>query len=683
MATSGSKSVAVTTWDTLKFSWAQVSQSVANNKTTISWTMQLVAGSSGRISSTASKDWSVTVNGTTYSGTNTVGIDNNATKTLASGQTTIAHNADGSKSFSYSFSQEFGITFSGSTIGTKSGSGTGTLNTIPRATQPTVSASSVDMGGSVTISTPRASSSFTHDLAYSFAGGSWVSIATGVSTSYAWTVPDLASSIPSATSGTATIRCVTKNGSTSIGTKTVLLTLKVPASVVPTIGSVTTTEATSGLAAQFGAYIQNKTKITANITATGAKGSTIKSYSTTFAGKTYTGSSWTSAVITSSGSLSLVTTVTDSRGRKAKRTTNINVLAYKAPSVTAFTAYRATEEGVADDEGTRAFISFAYSVSSLGSKNTASMAVTYKRTTETTWSDAILTGSDLSKTGTALLSPTFSTDYQYDLRIRVTDWFGAAATYTTTLSTGSVILDIRADGKGLSFFKVSEFEGVEIASPTKFSNGEVPQDAIALPASADLNTVLNPGFYVFSSTSSATIANLPIGGSASGSVEVYREGESNQVRQVVTRCSAAYREVWERLYYSNAWQPWACIYKGNGRVLWSGGYYMNANQTVTLSQKVSEQPTGIVLVFSRYSSGTAQNYHFNHFFVHKAFVAAQPGVGSQFFMTTDGTFGVVASKYLYIGDASISGHANNEASGTANGITYNNAGFVLRYVIGV
>ena len=114
MATSGSKSITVTSWDTLRFSWSETSQSTANNTTTISWKMELIAGSSGRISSTASKSWSVTVNGTKYSGTNTIGISNNATKTLASGSTTIAHNSDGTKTFSYSFTQEIAITFSGS-----------------------------------------------------------------------------------------------------------------------------------------------------------------------------------------------------------------------------------------------------------------------------------------------------------------------------------------------------------------------------------------------------------------------------------------------------------------------------------------------------------------------------------------------------------------------------------------
>ena len=107
MATSGSSSVTVTSWDTLKFSWETTSQSIANNTSTISWKLQLISGSSGRIDSSASKNWSVTVNGTKYSGTNTVGIANNTTKTLASNTSAIAHNSNGTKTFSYSFSHPY------------------------------------------------------------------------------------------------------------------------------------------------------------------------------------------------------------------------------------------------------------------------------------------------------------------------------------------------------------------------------------------------------------------------------------------------------------------------------------------------------------------------------------------------------------------------------------------------
>ena len=95
------------------------------------WKLELIAYNYGAISSSASKNWSVNVNGESYSGTNTIGIGNNQTKTLASGTTRIYHNSDGTKSFNYSFSQQFDINFNG-WIGTKSGSGSATLDTIPR-----------------------------------------------------------------------------------------------------------------------------------------------------------------------------------------------------------------------------------------------------------------------------------------------------------------------------------------------------------------------------------------------------------------------------------------------------------------------------------------------------------------------------------------------------------------------
>ena len=112
------------------------------------------------------------------------------------------------------------------------------------ASVPTVSADSVAMLSSVTISTNRQSSAFTHDLTYSF-GGSTGTIATGVGASYTWTVPDLVAKISGKTSGTCTITCKTKNGSTVIGTKTVSLTLTVPAKSTPSASASTVKMGTS------------------------------------------------------------------------------------------------------------------------------------------------------------------------------------------------------------------------------------------------------------------------------------------------------------------------------------------------------------------------------------------------------------------------------------------------------
>ena len=557
MASSGSKSVTVTSWDTLKFSWWQVSQNIANNKTVVGWRLDLVAGSSGRISSTASKDWAVTVNGISYSGTNTIAVGNNATKTLASGQTTITHNTDGSKEFAYTFSQEFGITFSGSAIGTKSGSGSGTLNTIPRATTPTVSASSVDMGGKVTISTPRASSSFTHDLAYSFAGSSYVSITTGVATSYSWTVPDLASKIPNAVSGTLTIRCITKNSGATVGTKTVLLTVKVPTSAVPTISSVSVVEATAGLAAQFGAFIQGKSTAKATVAAAGVKGSTIKAYQTTFQGKTYTSATFTSGTLTGSGTLTMTTKVQDSRGRwSAAKTTNITVLAYSAPKISKFVVRRVNADGTANEQGSYASVAYTYTLPALGNKNTASMTVDFKRTTATSYAsgDVLATSASLNGSATLTSAVELSTDYQYTIRMRVTDWFGATTTYTAVLPSGAVIFDLLADGTGIAFFETCTRSGVHIPAG-------IPGSEKLIPDGTNLDNLLTPGLYIIDSTASAaTITNRPPGaGTSTALVEVLRMGGGQQIYMRFHQCDKDDLYEWARTYYTGTWGEWMLV----------------------------------------------------------------------------------------------------------------------------
>ena len=218
MATSGENIVSVYGNQVkLRFAWWQSgNQDVANNRTTIGWELQLIT-TTGSISSSMSRSWNVTVNGNNYSGSSALGnIGTNTTKALASGTTTIPHNADGSKSFSYSFSRQFEINYSGNWIGTVSGSGNGTLNTIPRASS--VSATSGNIGEAISISVNRASSSFTHTLKYAFNNLSGT-IANGVTTSKSWTLPtSFYAQIPNSKSSWGRIICETYSGSTKIGT---------------------------------------------------------------------------------------------------------------------------------------------------------------------------------------------------------------------------------------------------------------------------------------------------------------------------------------------------------------------------------------------------------------------------------------------------------------------------------
>ena len=118
-------------------------------------------------------------------------------------------------------------------------------------------------------------------------------------------------------------------------------------------------------------------------------------------------------------------------------------------------------------------------------------------------------------------------------------------------------------------------------------------------------------------------------------------------------------------------------------VLWSGGSYMGSGQTANLSQSITSQKNGIVLCWSAYANGQAQNYNWNFIFIPKQFITtAGEGNGVSSFLTGS-TLESISYKYVYVGDSTITGHEFNDDAGAKSGITYNNRLYVLRYVIGV
>ena len=335
---SGSKSVAATSYDTLKFSWWENSQSIDGNYTIIGWKLELIATNYGYISSSASKSWSVSINGTSYSGTNTIGISNNSTKTLASGTTTIGHGSDGTKSFDYAFSQQFSINFNG-WVGTISGSGSGTLTTIPRKSSLTVSNGT--LGTTQTITVNRKSTSFTHTVTYECGSYSGTLCTKSTVTSLSFTPAlNFANGAPYGDSVYVSFKIDTYNGSTLIGSDSASIYCAIPSSVKPT-ASFTITEPT-GYLGTYGGYIQSKSKINVKITASGAYSSTIKSYTTYFDDKTYSGNSITTDEIKGSGQMTISSMVTDSRTRAVGIEQTITVLPYVAPKITSFTVKRCT-----------------------------------------------------------------------------------------------------------------------------------------------------------------------------------------------------------------------------------------------------------------------------------------------------------------------------------------------------
>lgn len=367
-------------------------------------------------------------------------------------------------------------------------------------------------------------------------------------------------------------------------------------------------------------------------------------------------------------------------------------LAYVKPRIKNFSVFRCSEDDDSiDDNGTALGVSFEWATDRAIQSATVS------------WTPAddegeISTTLYLSGTGGMYVDQglwagfNLETTYQVALTIRDGDSDSDYSAAFATLPGMNYAIDFKPPSEtasgGAAFNKPAELSGVLDINLKTYLRGGLQY--ITLEPETDLNDVQTPGFYVGENVSNYNYVNCPIT-KGTFTLEVLSGGDNGQIWQRLTLCDKSISATYERFYYGSSWPTdangtceWVRTSDFGGTLLWQGVYHMSGSQTVTLAEPVHKQNNGIILVFSRYSSGVARDYHFNHAFVHKMFVKLHPGVGNTFLMTTDGSFSVMATKYLYIHDDRIDGNANNEATGTGtSGVKYENNGFVLRYVIGV
>ena len=288
------------------------------------------------------------------------------------------------------------------------------------ATQPSLSASTVEMGKSVTINTPAVNSAYRHTLRYSFGGASGT-IATDIASSVSWTPPvSLANQIPSATAGSGTIYCDTYSGSTLLGTKSVSITLTVPGSVVPSAGTLSAAlaEDTSGT----GLFVKGMGKAKLTLSgASGACGSSINSYTITGGGWTTTNGALTTGTLVSAGNITFTATVTDSRGRKANTTRTISVIDYTKPGVAVCDVYRCDADGNRKKAGTYFAVEINASYSAIAS-NTLSITARYKKQSESSYG----TAANVTNNGkTVLGGGNIGASTTYDVLVTVADKYNS------------------------------------------------------------------------------------------------------------------------------------------------------------------------------------------------------------------------------------------------------------------
>lgn len=370
------------------------------------------------------------------------------------------------------------------------------------ATQPSLSAATVEMGKSVTINTPAVNSAYRHTLRYAFGSASGT-IATGIASSVSWTPPvSLANQIPSATAGSGTIYCDTYSGSTLLGTKSVSITLTVPGSVVPSAGTLSAAlaEDTSGT----GLYVKGMGKAKLTLSgASGAYGSSITSFTITGGGWSASASTLTTGTLASAGNITFTATVTDSRGRKASTTRTISVIDYTKPGVAVCDVYRCDADGNRKKAGTYFAVEINASYSAI-TGNTLNITARYKKQSESSYG----TAANVTNNGkTVLGGGNIGASTTYDVLVTVADKYNSLS-IPRTLSTKSVLQSFKRSA-GAAIGKVAELANwLDIAWNTRIRGNLQVDGTISsadqyrikwktIPDGADLNDDVYkvPGHY--------------------------------------------------------------------------------------------------------------------------------------------------------------------------------------------
>lgn len=437
---------------------SEKSYSIENNTSQVEWWVGIRSNTAYHNHYGLSETYVVNINGTVvHNAVHTPTVNSGATVWVASGTTTVSHNADGSKSISVSAS--FNNADRGTYLPTTgSCSGSLKLTTIPRATTPSIDKPSLDCGSAIKISGTSASSNFSYKVYVTWNGTKTQigTIASGTTTpNFSYTIPTAwEKNIPDSTSGIATFTLETISGSTSVGSKSVNATIKVRSSIVPMIGTVGISD-TNSICAGIGQYVQNQSKLKFSIATSGNQGSTITSVSTKFNGQTYSGSTFTTQAIQNSGTLSYTITVTDSRGRTATKSGSITVVAYSPPSLTNVSAKRANS-GYAVDEssGTYALLHFKVGFTSLSSKNATSFYIQYRTSGASSWTKINSWANNYTleqdyKAGNLFTSTTTTYEIAFGVKDKfMSDYSWQIVTVTPTYT----LINFGKDGKSLTFF---------------------------------------------------------------------------------------------------------------------------------------------------------------------------------------------------------------------------------------
>ncbi len=544
----------------------QVSQDVANNSSRVSWKATVDRDGAYRTwTEDNSSALSVWLNGASVYKSNLNFDTNGQEVTLASGEVTIPHNGDGTKTFAAwaSFDPNNGV------HGNITVSVNYTLSNIPRSSSISDNALSGNrqLGSLHTLTIDRKSSSFTHQVWYRVFGSEWIDLGKNHATSVSFTPSlDLARHLTESSSGVMDICIRTYNGTTQIGNDVYSngWYFEISESVKPTFSGFTLIDmnTVSRQLLSGNNFLQIISDIQVNFNnPSGAYGSTITGYHAEIVNKNQvtTENGGRLGMMNFNGSATIRAYVIDSRGRQSDtRDITINVIEYFAPAFS-FTAFRTRETPniiqvvrnakiapITLSGSQKNVMTLSFKVAQLGSTNF---------TADHGSASGIWTTQHTLNNSAANMAGNYVATKSFVVIGTLSDKF-TSTEFTATIATESVVMSYDKDGR-VGIGKVAEqgdTGSLDVLGDIYARNKPIQQHQLtknggnSLSAEIDWNNYTDSGQYM-----GYNLSNSPQGGNGWKHVQVFKYND-NWVVQVAYDFGGEIGAI--RAKVNGTWKPW-------------------------------------------------------------------------------------------------------------------------------
>lgn len=349
-----------------------------------------------------------------------------------------------------------------------------TIDTYLPVNTPTAisfSPSSLEINGTNAITaTPNfTSTDATYVASLSLNGYSASIPCTDGSFSYAVPMSFIQGSMPDSITGDATITVSAYYGNVKLKDYTGTITLTVPASCVPVVNSATIIDYLGKVPSAWNEFLQyvSAFKVSA-LSVAESYGSVVNKVDFSVGSLSASGTKDSLPQLTAqqeSGTLTATITLTDTRGRTGTYTTQLTVATYSPPSFNNVASYRSKQDGTKDSNGLYGLAETSINFTSLGGKNSATLKVSYKKSSESTY------GTETAiAVGSSVFGGDLSLDDAYDVKYTLSDLI-TSVVYLDYISSASYLISLLKGGNGIAFgIKAETANLIEMGFSAKFDH---------------------------------------------------------------------------------------------------------------------------------------------------------------------------------------------------------------------